>query len=122
MPRKLSRRYSQRTVATEVLKPSEEPFDLPTSAVAAQRTAILGAPLQEGLSCSPLSTPYNHALAHFQSRLTRTGVMPKTSAVSSTLNPAIAVTAPECAATSLNPKRTEVWVRSPVPEIADTRI
>ena len=38
-------------------------------------------------ACSPVSTPYNHALALFQSRLTRTGVIPRTSAVSSTLNP-----------------------------------
>src|SRR5260370_12694374 len=38
-------------------------------------------------SCSAVSAPYNHALALFQSRLTLTGVIPRTSAVSSTLNP-----------------------------------
>jgi hypothetical protein len=31
-------------------------------------------------SCSPVSTPYNHALALCQSRLTRTGVIPRTCA------------------------------------------
>ena len=38
-------------------------------------------------SCSPVRTPYNHALAIFQSRLTVSGEIPRTSAVSSTLNP-----------------------------------
>ena len=37
--------------------------------------------------CSPVRTPYSHALAIFQSRLTVSGEIPRTSAVSSTLNP-----------------------------------
>jgi hypothetical protein len=35
-------------------------------------------------SCSPVSTPYNHALALFRSRLTRTGVIPGSPPFSST--------------------------------------
>ena len=50
-------------------------------------TATSPAPYDLVWSCSTVNTPYNHALALFQSRLTRTGVIPRTSAVSSTLNP-----------------------------------
>ena len=38
-------------------------------------------------SCFPVSAPNNHALAILQSRLTVSGEIPRSSAVSSTLNP-----------------------------------